>query len=159
VPSKNWIAPVGVKEPLKVAVKVSGIPCGAEVVIAGDTVRASEVMDFRVTVAGEERAAVKLVSPLYCAVIESAPAGRAVVLRVAIPDTRLTGEPTLALPERNWTVPVGDPAVELTFACNMTDVPALPELGVAVSAIAGVSCATVSVVVTGEGAAYPLLPV
>ena len=87
VPLKNSTVPVGVVEELElaavtVAVSVIVWPVENEV---GDAL--SDVVDARLTVAvtAGEVLVVKLLSPVYCAVIELLPCGSVEVLSVATP--------------------------------------------------------------------------
>jgi hypothetical protein len=90
----------------------------------------------------------KFESPWYSAVIELAPAVRAVVARVATPSVSVWGVPSEVVPLKNWTVPVGVPAPGLTgatVAVNVTLCPTTGEVGKTVTAAVVVALATVTV--------------
>jgi hypothetical protein len=60
------------------------------------------------------------------------PLGRVEVVTVATPDAFSVAVPTVVVPLRNVTVPVGIPAVEATVAVNVTACPAVDGFGVEV---------------------------
>ena len=114
---KNSTVPVGVAEELDpaaatVAVSVIVWP---EVNEVGDALRV--VVDARLTVAvtAGEVLAVKLLSPVYSAVIELLPWGKRDVLSVATPPLRVP-VPRSVVPLKNSTEPVGVPEPGLTAA-------------------------------------------
>jgi hypothetical protein len=71
----------------------------------------------------------KLEFPRYSAVIELKPKGSEDVTRVATPLFRVAVPSELVPPLKNWTVPVGTPALELTPAVSVTGWPTTEGLG------------------------------
>ena len=132
VPSMKVTEPVGVGPPvdggagLMVAVKVTAWPMlegFAEEVRVVVVLACWTVCVIAVEVLGE-----KLVLPWYIAVIESKPKVRAVVTMLPTPPLSVA-VPSEVVPLKNWTVPVGTPAVELTPAVSVTGWPTTDGLG------------------------------
>ncbi len=91
---------------------------------------------------------VKLVSPLYTAVIVWLPTVSALVEHCAVPPDKATAlQPAIvAAPSLNWTVPVGVPlpgAVTLTVAVNVTLCPKTDGLAFDMTAVVVAACAMV----------------
>jgi hypothetical protein len=118
VPLKNSTVPEGVPVSgltgATVAVKVTVCPktgaLGEKVRVVVDVAVAATV-----TVTSGDVLVPKLVSPEYCAVTVLAPAGRAVVVKLATP-AAIVPVPSDVVPLKNSTVPVGMPAPGLTAA-------------------------------------------
>ena len=72
--------------------------------------------------------------PLYVAVTVVVPAGKADVIRLALPPARLP-LPSVFVPAVNVTVPIGTTVGELTIALNFTFCPATDGLGEAVTVV------------------------
>jgi hypothetical protein len=139
VPLKNWTVPVGVPPPgLTGATVADKLTVWPRLDGLGEAVTVVVVLAW-LTVAGvaAEVLAPKVVSPEYCAVIESEPVGNAVVVIVADPLLRVA-VPSEVVPLKNWTVPVGVPTPEVpdvTLAVRVTDWPVTDGLGVTVTVV------------------------
>ncbi len=125
VPNRNATVPVGVVgAPVgqdTVAVSVKACPGNT---VANEDATVVVVESFETTIdIGLDTDGAKLASPGYCAVIESVPTGKAVV-SVATPQAFSVAVPTVVVPDRNATAPVGIVAVTLgpaTVAVKVTD--------------------------------------
>jgi hypothetical protein len=118
-PSKNCTVPVGPEDGLRVAVKVTACP---KTEGSNDEVNAVAVPTTPTAcVTGEDVLPLKLLFPLYVAVMECVPAVSAAVVSEALPPLRATAPRELP-PSKNCTVPVG-PNDGLTVAVNVTDCP------------------------------------
>ena len=86
---------------------------------------------------------VKLLSPLYWAVIECVPAARLDVAKVATPDDRVTAVPSAVVPSLKVTVPVGVLTEEDTVAVKVMEFLAKTGFTLLMSATLGVALLTV----------------
>jgi hypothetical protein len=138
VPSMKVIDPVGVGPPvdggagITVAVKVTGWPR-----LAGLSEEVSVVVVLAcctVTVMLLEVLGEKLELPWYIAVTVLKPKGSAVVTMEATPPDKVA-VPSEVVPRKNWTVPSGVPAVELTPAVSVTGWPTTAGLGDAATVV------------------------
>jgi hypothetical protein len=132
------IEPVGVGPPVDggagvtVAVSVTVWPR-----LAGLGEAVSEVVVLAccaVTVIAVEVLGEKLELPWYIAVTLLKPKGRAVVTMDPTPPERVA-VPSKVVPLKNWTVPSGTPAVELTPAVKVTGWPTTAGLGEAATVV------------------------
>jgi hypothetical protein len=127
-PSENVTVPeiVPAVPEVTVAVSVTFVP---NVAGFGEAVTTVVVLAlaaaFIVSVSMGEVLAAKFASPLYCTVMECAPAVRLAVVSVALPAAPIvTGAPICVAPSKNVAVPVIVPAVaEVTVAVNITLAP------------------------------------
>jgi hypothetical protein len=124
VPSRKVSVPLGVPALLDVivAVNVTGAPLVAEAPeLTTTAVVAAGVM---VCVTAGELLAVKLESPLYAAVMECVPTVSIEIVKVAVLPAFSVPVPSVVLPSRKLTLPVGVPLpAEVTVAVNVTGVP------------------------------------
>jgi hypothetical protein len=127
VPSRKVTIPVGVPEVLDriVAVNVSGAPLDAEaeeltitaVVPAGTAV-------VMISVSAPEVLLAKVALPEYLAVTECVPTASVDVVKVATAALFSVPLPSVAVPSRKVTVPVGVPELlDVIVAVNVTGVP------------------------------------
>ena len=127
-PSLNVIVPVGIAEPLlavTVAVKVMVAPTVEELRLAVSVVVV--VICCTLCVSAAEVLVRLLESPPYIAVIECEPIESALVLNVATPETFSVPVPSVVLPSKKVTVPVGTAvpgAASAMVAVNVTEAPA-----------------------------------
>lgn len=130
-PSENVTVPVGVPEPcaVTVAVNVTGWPLADGLT---EEVRAVVVAVRAPTcwLNGVLVLEAKVLSPTYCATIESLPSvsglpwAAELVVNVACPDALSVAVPRVKPLEENVTVPVGVPVLcAVTVAVNVTDWP------------------------------------
>lgn len=123
VPSRNVTIPVGMPEVLDVivAVNVTGAPLDAETV---ELTKVAAVAAFAmVSVTAAEVLPAKFALPLYLAVMECTPAVSIDVVKVATPLLFRVPVPSVVVPSRKTTVPVGVPPLPATVAVNVTAVP------------------------------------
>jgi hypothetical protein len=124
VPSRKVTVPAGVPEVLDVivAVNVTRAPLDAVAVeLTNTAVVGASVM---VSVIAAEVLAVKLESPPYAAVTECMPTVRIEIVKMAAPLEFSFPVPSVVVPSRKLTVPVGVPLLpEVTVAVNVTGVP------------------------------------
>jgi hypothetical protein len=123
VPSRKVTVPVGMPEVLDVivAVNVTEAPLDTEAAeLTNAVVVTAGVM---VSVTAAEVLPVKFALPLYLPVMECAPAASIDVVKVAIPVLFSVPTPSVVVPSRNATVPVGVPPLLATVAVHMTAVP------------------------------------
>lgn len=123
-PSRKLAVPVGVPEVLDVivAVNVTWVPLVAEATeLTNAVVVATGVM---VSVAAAEVLALKLESPPYAAVMECVPTVSIEIVKVAIPLLFRVPVPSVVVPSRKVTEPVGVPLLRgVTVAVNVIGVP------------------------------------
>jgi hypothetical protein len=149
VPSRKVTVPVGVPEVLDeiVAVNVTGAPLDTE---AAELTNAAVVgVSVMVSVTAAEVLPAKFALPLYLAVIECAPTASVDVVKVATPLPFSVPVPSVVVPSRKVTVPVGVPEVlDEIVAVSVNGLPlnaaaaeltnaAAVAVGVIVSVIAG----------------------
>jgi hypothetical protein len=123
-PSRKLAVPVGVPEVLDVivAVNVTWVPLVAEATeLTNAVVVATGMM---VSVAAAEVLALKLESPPYAAVMECVPTVSIEIVKVAIPLLFRVPVPSVVVPSRKVTEPVGVPLLPgVTVAVNVIGVP------------------------------------
>jgi hypothetical protein len=126
-----------------------GEPVGAGVIVAvivrvcpnvaglGDTVMAMVVAaSSTAKMSGAEEEVPSMLSPEYTVVRLNVPAGNALVLKVAVPETPTGLDPIIVVPLKKLTVPSDEPVgTGLIVAVNKTDCPNVEEAGFAVSAV------------------------
>jgi len=124
VPSRKVTVPVGVPEVVDVivAVNVTGVPLDAE---AAELTNASVVAVFAmVSVSAAEVLAARVALPEYLAVIECVPTVSVDVAKVATAPPFSVPLPSVVVPSRKVTVPVGVPEVlDEIVAANVTGAP------------------------------------
>lgn len=122
LPSKKTIVPVA-EAGASVAVKLNEFP-KTEGFVPALKARATTGVgfgEFTICCNGAERPALKVASPLYCAVIACAPMGRVEVVKLAEPATRATASEMGVDPSKNVTVPVAE--LGLTVAVKLSESP------------------------------------
>ena len=124
MPSRKVTVPVGVPEVLDliVALNVTGEPLEAEAAeLTSAAVVAAGVM---VSVTAAAVLPAKFALALYLAVIECAPAVSVDVVKLATPLPFSVPAPSVVVPSRKVTIPVGVPLLPgLTVAVHVTGVP------------------------------------
>lgn len=127
VPSMKVTVPVGVPEVLDVivAVNVNGAPLAAEAAeLTNEAVVATSAAGVMVSVTAAETLPAKFALPLYLAVIKCAPTVSTDVVKVATPLVFSVPVPSVVVPSRKVTVPVGVPELlDMIAAVNVTGVP------------------------------------
>jgi hypothetical protein len=127
VPSRNVTIPVGVPEVLDriVAVNVSGAPLDAEAAeLTITAVVPAGTAAVMISVSAPEVLLAKVALPEYLAVTECVPTASVDVVKVATAPPLSVPLPSVAVPSRKVTVPVGVPELlDVIVAVNVTGVP------------------------------------
>jgi hypothetical protein len=124
VPSRKVSVPVGVPEVLDVivAVNVTRAPLDAEAAELTNT--ALVAANAMVSVTAAEVLLAKFALPAYLQVTECAPTVSVEIVKVALPPLLRVPMPSVVVPSRKLTVPVGVPLLpDVTVAVNVTDIP------------------------------------
>jgi hypothetical protein len=127
VPSRKVTVPVGVPDVLDliVAVNVTGVPLDVEAAeLTSAVVVALAAAGVMVSIIAADVLPAKFALPLYFAVIECVPTASVDVVRVATPPLFNVPVPSVVVPSRNVTVPVGAPPMPgLTVAVHVNGIP------------------------------------
>jgi hypothetical protein len=124
VPSRKVSVPVGVPEVLDVvvAVNVTGAPLDAEAAELTNT--ALVAANAMVSVTAAEVLPAKFALPAYLQVTECVPTVSVEIVKVALPPLLRVPMPSVVVPSRKLTAPVGVPLPpDVTVAVNVTDIP------------------------------------